>query len=54
MLPLLKPFTLLDNTSNPQTWLAISCAFILSTVVGWDSIVSVVSKLQVVRLSNGG
>jgi hypothetical protein len=54
MLPLLKPFTLLNNTSNPQTWLDISCAFILPAIAGWDSIVSVVSKLQVVQLRNGG
>lgn len=54
MLPPLKPFTLLNNTSNPQTWLDISCAFILPTIVGWGSIVSVASMLQIVRLRNGG
>jgi len=54
MLPLLKPFALLNNTSNPQTWFAIFCAFILPIIASWDTIVSVVSKLQVVQLRNGG
>jgi len=54
MLCPLKPFTLLNNTSNPETWLAVACAFIFPTIAGWDNIVSVVSKLQVVRLRNGG
>lgn len=54
MLPLLKPFALLNNTSNAQTWFAVSCAFILPIIAGWDGIVCVVSKLQVVQLRNGG